>query len=558
MSDIDEPGEEKWEVQLLKEEPEEKQHSEEQEQEVVTVEADIVDVNKKWYGVPPKGEQPLPLKYDYVLLIWIVIVIEILIWAVYRYTTAPYFESFGTMMFYTVHIIAAPTIHLIPIIIFWRYFRKEKGMPFVFTKKLLMSGVIVGFIGAIIWRLWQQFSYDTIAGAAGGTVPGTLTFLNLLDPPLLFSLMTFVHFFVVGPVEELEFRSFAQDQASRVLPNWQALFFSSVLFGCSHIPIALFVYQFPPHIFVAALFGWISAGFVFGALYIWSRNIFACIVMHGMGNWQLSVYYFTSTGAQIDPINYAMVDIATTIVADASMIILFFLIHKYYWQPHRRGEPAFGGIFQSLQNFVHEHDFERKPVVTTMAFLVAFCMIIGGTIMGIAYAFGATELSGGETEAEGTDVSHLESLEEFSETEIGSSSLNEGDSEAITFNSKPDKYIKGVNVKLTWMDEPDGGGILIPYENQPDTFSITINGPNATEDGSASNSHGAEGSLTVELAFTLEDISKITSEDEEYEVSITVTMEDAGDQESPTGLRGEVDNGNSYDYEIEIVWVGKE
>lgn len=518
-----------------------------------------VQEQEKWFGVPPKGEQPLPDKGKYVLLILAIIVIEICIWAVYRNFSAPYIRPFGSLKFYIAHIIAAPTIHLIPILIFWRYYRKERGIPFVFTKKLIMSSIIVGFVGAIIWRLLEQFSYDGLTGMAGGTVPETLTFFYQLDTPILFSVMTFVQFFVVGPVEELEFRSFAQDQTARVLPNWQALIFSSVLFGCSHIPIALFVYRFPPHVFVAALFGWISAGLVFGVLYIYSRNIFACIVMHGMGNWQLSVFYFASTETAMDPTSYVIVNIATSIIADAIMILIFYLIHRYYWQPHRRGEPAFGGIFSSLQNFVHEHDFERRPIQMTIAVLVVFCVVICGIIMGVTYAFGERDLSklyASPEETKGVEVSHLESLVESVEIESDSGYLNEGDSVPFEFKSATDKYLRDVKVAVTWTDEPDSGRILIQYENQPDTFSVAINGPNASASDSGSNPRNGQGEITAQLSFSLEEISQITATDgEEYEVNVTITLDQAGDQESPSGLVGENDLGNDYDYKIEIVWL---
>jgi membrane protease YdiL (CAAX protease family) len=353
--------------------------------------------DNKWFGVPPKGERPLPGKWNYVLIVVGIIFLEIAIWAVYRYTTAPLFVGFGTELFYLAHIIAAPTIHIIPILLFWKFLRKERGLPFVFTKKLLMSGVIVGFVGAIIWRFLEEVIYDGVAGAAGGTVPGTFTFFNLMDSSTmtLLALMTFVHFFIVGPVEELEFRGFAQDQAARVIPNWQALMLSSVLFGCSHIPIAVFVYKFPPHIFVVALIGWMSAGVVFGALYMWSRSIFACIVMHGMGNWQLSVFYFQSTAliGGMDSFTTVLVGTVSSVIADAIMILIFFLIHKFYWQPHRRGDPAFGGIFLKLQDFVHEHDFERKPVQITGAILIAFMVVVCAMLMGVTSALGETDLS---------------------------------------------------------------------------------------------------------------------------------------------------------------------
>jgi membrane protease YdiL (CAAX protease family) len=519
----------------------------------------IVEDNK-WFGVPPVGERPLPPKWIYVLMVFGIMALEIAIWGVYRYFSAPLFVGFGTELFYLVHIIAAPTIHIVPILLFWRYFRKESGLPFVFTKKLIMSGVIVGFGLAIIWRFMEEVSYDVFAGAAGGTVPGTFTFFNLMDSSTitLLALMTFVHFFIVGPVEELEFRSFTQDQASRVLPNWQALIFSSVLFGCSHIPIALFVYQFPPHIFVVAFLGWISAGFVFGVLYIYSRNILACIVMHGMGNWQLSVFYFQSTEliGGMDSFTAVAVGTASSILADAIIIVLILLIHKYYWQPHRRGEPAFGGIFLKVQNFIHDHDFNDKSIKSTATILIPFIVLIMMLCMGITAAFGETDLSKFTTLAQedtgGGGLGELDSFVEDSENLTGGGMLNEGQSETITISSELDKYIKEVKVTLTWTDEPDN----TPLENQPDTFSVTITGPDGSDSSSGSNAIGSTAIITAEFGFTISEVAELISTDEdEYGIECVITMEEAGNQEGPFGLYENPDDGNNYTYTVEIIWL---
>jgi membrane protease YdiL (CAAX protease family) len=517
----------------------------------------------KWFGVPPNGERPLPPGSTYVLEIFGIMVLEIFIWAIYRYTTAPYLAGFGTELFYIIHIIAAPTIHLIPIILYWRYKRKERGLPFVFTKKLIMSAVIVGFVAAIMWRVLQEFVYDGMAYAAGGVVSGSFTFFNLMDSStiMLLSLMTFVHFFIVGPVEELEFRSFAQDQAARIIPNWQAVMFSSVLFGCSHIPIALFVYQFPPEVFFVALLGWISAGVVFGVLYMWSRNIFACIVMHGMGNWQLSIFYFQSTeiiGA-LGTTTYVVIGVASTLVVDGIMILFFYLVHKYYWQPHRRGEPAFGGMFQNLQNFIHEHDFENKPLKLTAIYLVGFIVVTGAIIVVATHALGETDLSKFSTsqveDEGGGGLGGLESYVETPEILTGSGNLDEGQSETIPLSSEPDKYIKAVTVTITWTDEDDIRYGLRTYENEPDTFSVRITGPNSSASETGSNQHGSEGTISTTLTLSLEEIAELVSEENEnYEMLIEITMVEAGDLFT-TGLIGFTDTGNSYEYEIEIIWL---
>jgi membrane protease YdiL (CAAX protease family) len=517
--------------------------------------------DNKWFGVPPVGQRPLPPKEIYVLMVLGIIALEIGIWAVYRAISAPLFAGYGTMFFFLIHIIAAPMIHLIPIILFWKFFRRERGLPFTFTKKLIMSGVIVGFVLAIIWRFLEEVSYDVFAGAAGGTVPGTFTFFNLMDANTItiLALMTFVHFFIVGPVEELEFRSFAQDQAARVIPNWQALIFSSVLFGCSHIPIAVFVYQFPPHIFVVAFLGWISAGFVFGVLYIYSRNILACIVMHGMGNWQLSIFYFQSTQiiGGMDSFTTVAVGTASSILADAIIILLILFIHKYYWQPHRKGEPALGGVFLKIQNFIHDHDFNDKPLKSTGPVLVAFIVVIMMLCVGITAAFGETDRSKFSTfsqeDSGGSNLDDLDSYLESPENVTGGGYLDEGTSTSETISSELDEYIKEVKVTLTWTDEPDTRYFLRTYENEPDTFSVSINAPNASVSKSASNVHGEQGMVETELSFSIEEIAEIISEEvSNYTFTVEITMVEAGDSFT-TGAVGFTDFGNDYEYEMEII-----
>jgi membrane protease YdiL (CAAX protease family) len=514
----------------------------------------------KWFGVGPKGEKPLPGKFfglvrmPYVLQVFLIIVIEIGIWAIYRKATASYFEGFGTFQMYAFHIVFAPTIHLIPIILFWKYSQRETGLPFVFTKKLLMTGVLIGFMAAIIWRVLEEFSYDALAGAAGGTVPGTFAFWNMLETPTLFAIMTFTHFFIVGPVEELEFRGFTQDQAARVLPNWKAVVFSSVLFGCSHIPIAIFLYQFTAIEFVVALFGWITAGAVFGCLYMWSRNIFACIVMHGMGNWQLSVFYFSSVqliGGMSGTMT-VVVGTVSSIISNAIIILIFYLIHKYYWEPHRRGEPAFGGRFKALQNYFYNHDFERKPLQSTIiqssVIIVVICAILMGAAAGAGNPNYFTEgfvFAMPVTEESSSD---FESLVELEEIQSDSSYLDEGMSEMISLRSEEDKLIMEITITLTWTDEDDIQRVRT-WENNPDTFAVTITCLNQTATAEASNVHGQQGTVTTTLTLAESDISPLYDEGSTYEATIEITMVEAGNLLT-TGLIGYTDAGNDYTYEI--------
>jgi membrane protease YdiL (CAAX protease family) len=502
------------------------------------------------------------------------------LWAVYRYITGVVLKlDFGEPLFYFLHIIAAPTFHLTPIFVFWWMFWKEptyfecrqrgetvvnsikKSFPFVITKKLLLSGMIIGFIAAIVWRLLEEFLFIGFAGAAGATIPETFTFLNIMETLDMILLMTLVMYFVVGPVEEIQFRGFAYDQIARATPRWFAVLLSSILFGCSHIPIAIFVYELEGPAFVAALYSWIAAGVTFAVLYMYSRQIFAVIVMHGMGNWQLSIYYYAiGIDENINPITLMGIEIAVATIANGIMILLFFLINEFYWQPHRRGEPAFGGIFMGLQTYIRDHDFNRKTLTQTFTVAIVFMFLISAIIMGLAGAFGIIPPdSDDESDSGNENWVNVENMEETPEQVMGSEYLNEGVTTTLTYDSEPGSvYIRSVSVTLTWTDETSQ---YPRFTNEPDTFSITISGLNGTTPitTEASNPTGGTGTVSADYSLSLDDIQDaVDNQADNYTVSVEITMVEAGDYEKTSNLPGAYyynDFGNQYDYTIDIIWL---
>jgi hypothetical protein len=281
--------------------------------------------------------------------------------------------------------------------------------------------------------------------------------------------------------------------------------------------------------------------------------------MHGMGNWQLSIFYFQSTEliGGMDSFTAVAVGTVSSVIADAIIIVFFYFVHRYYWQPHRRGEPAFGGKFIKLQNFIHDHDFNDKPITTTSAILAAFCVVIMVMLMGVTAALGETDLSKLSTAIQedtgGNELGKLDSFMELSENLTGTGMLNEGQSDTIAVTSGLDKYISKITVTMTWTDEPDN----TPYENQPDTFSVTITGPNSSDEISGSNAIGGSGTITKEFGFTYSEVAElISTEGDEYGITCLITLEEAGNQEGPfIGLFEQEDSQNAYDYTVEIIWL---
>jgi hypothetical protein len=370
--------------------------------------------------------------------------------------------------------------------------------------------------------------------------------------------MTFVMFFIVGPVEEFEFRSFVHDQSQRVLPKYQALIFSSVFFGLSHIPIALFIYKLPLVDFIFAEISWMTAGAVFGALYMWSRNIFACIVMHGIGNWQLSVFFWQShtLGAGLTHTESMIVSLVTSIVANAALIMVFYLIHKFYWEPQRRGEAAFGGRLFSIQSFVFNHDNGQRKVPFTAAIIVGVTLLLLTSMVGGTLTIGTDDYSPLAPEVKvkekGTlDLSLYETSAEVMSEEVPY--INEGATFEKTIPSSETRIAKKVKMTIFWADEtdPPGRPRIRPYTNQPDTFSLTLTDGNRSMTEQASNPTGAEGRVTLELTVNE---TEIIDQIGNYTIRGTITMVDSGIW-TTIGILGLTDGGNTCSLQIEVEYL---
>jgi membrane protease YdiL (CAAX protease family) len=525
----------------------------------------------KWYGIPPKGDLPMEEhrvlsdlgkggRWRFAIELIVLILIEMTIWGVYRYITASYLEGFGTIKFNLFHIFFAPTLALTPIILYWKLWRKEKGLPWKFHRRNIFTGIIMGLVFGVLWRISEMFVYDLIGGAAGTYKFGTLDFYSQIPSltVITYLLMTFTQFFVVGPVEEMEFRGFLHDQESRAMPQWAALIISSVLFGMSHIPIALFVYKMTPWQLVVAEIGWMSAGAAFGAMYILSRNLWACIVMHGIGNWVLSIFFFSS---QLDPAGYTFtkdlyVGTATSLINNALFVGIFYLFFRFYWRPRLEGHSPLKGALAGLDRIIVSFDHKHRSIPQTMGVLVVFWIMILGTILGITYAAGETNIA----KVYGIEIEVMPAYD-FSkytvttESQPGTGELAEGESQEISLASSPDKLISTVTVTLTWTDEPDQRIRLRQYENTPDSFGLSIDGPNSNLSTSTSgeNPTGGQGMPQVSIAVPEEALAETM----EANYTVTITMESAGMYLPAVGpgVIGYVDDGNAYEYTIDVEYM---
>jgi hypothetical protein len=101
--------------------------------------------------------------------------------------------------------------------------------------------------------------------------------------------------------------------------------------------------------------------------------------------------------------------------------------------------------------------------------------------------------------------------------------------------------------------------MYVVYQNQPDTFSVTVSGLNLSESASGENPQGGQGSISTRLSFTNENITNaIENENDNYPVDIEITLEDAGGYFRRFGAIGITDPENDFEYTLDIVWLTTE
>lgn len=132
-----------------------------------------------------------------------------------------------------------------------------------------------------------------------------------------------------------------------------------------------------------------------------------------------------------------------------------------------------------------------------------------------------------------------------------SGDLDEGNSVDFPVTME-EENIRFVNATITWMDEPDIRRIR-NYENQPDTFTLTISAFNQTISNTGSNTHGSEGSVTASLELSDEDMLNNGTN----QFVVTVTLDQCGIYTPGIGpgLIGLTDNSNSFDLSIEYTYL---
>jgi hypothetical protein len=152
-----------------------------------------------------------------------------------------------------------------------------------------------------------------------------------------------------------------------------------------------------------------------------------------------------------------------------------------------------------IQDFIHDHDFERKPIVITTVLLIAFIMVTCGMLMGLTAAFGETDYS-----KLSTHVLEDSGGEEVEEETPWQYELAVDDSYSETLLLPSGGTVKNPGVTVAYHDFEVPENSTLGFFNvtvsgtavRPD-FDLYIYGPDGEEVASAAT-EAAEESLKIE------------------------------------------------------------
>lgn len=124
--------------------------------------------------------------------------------------------------------------------------------------------------------------FQGFVGLEVGAIVGIVEYLVLRPQPILTGaspLKVFLYTFIVmgvmvGVAEELLFRGLLQGSLERVMPVWQAIGISSIMFGLMHVG-----WMNPLEVLLAY-----GAGVAFGCLALATDSLIAPVTAHGFGN----------------------------------------------------------------------------------------------------------------------------------------------------------------------------------------------------------------------------------------------------------------------------------
>jgi membrane protease YdiL (CAAX protease family) len=517
------------------------------------------------------GERPIEDRWRYAGEVVGVFFVWLAIWAVYRYTRT--ISGVDETFLGPILSVVAPVVVTLSLpLIWWRYRRREWGLPFLITRRNLFSSILVACVAVVVFFVFYFFSYPVLLALVGADVEGDLTFwadwrafgLSWLVGTTLFYMI------IVGPVEELFHRGFVQDQINRAFSAWFGILVASVVFVLGHVPIDFMVYQ-------VDLAGWglrwlSSFPFAVGAgvFYHWSRNIWGVAVYHGLYDLFLSLsrIEYGLVGPDL-PYSTWYLLFAVWFLAELVILVAFsYAGYRLLWKGDRpAGSLGFRvigvsdaspgkGTLQSAYAFLASRrivgiakrvDRSRGHTREVLSLAVIGIVIFGN--LAISGALGQVpdfSAGGGNGPGNGIDGS-LETLPLKTEHAY----VYDRTTEEYAYELGTERRYAYINVTLSWVDEAPP----FRFTNEPDTLKAELFLDDGEEyvllaSDSSSGDDTSGGSVTLQWSAGRPMRG--------HAVMVSVTAVECGPLVpiiNIGGIRERPDNGNTFDMATELVMV---
>lgn len=525
----------------------------------------------QWGGLPPVGERPIDNRRRYLYEVVGVFGAWLVIWAAYRWAR----EASGaddTVLGPILSILAPVVVSFSLPYIWWRYRRRERGIPFLVTRRNTFSSILVACIAVAVFFVFFFVSYPVLIALMGVEVEGDLTFWAdwRAHGGAWLLATTLFYMVIVGPVEELFHRGFVQDQINRVYAPWLGILVASTVFVLGHVPIDFMVYKIE---FAGWGLRWLSSfpfAVAMGLFYHWSRNIWGVAVYHGLYDLFLSLsrVEFGAAGPELTYGGWYLM-YAVWFLGELLIILVFsYAAYRILWKRDRpmgslgfwvRGvsdaRPGPGIVARvhsllasrRLVDLARRVDRSRGHTREVLSLALIGLLILGN--LGISGALGVVPVfddGGGNGPGPGPK-GRLVTLP----LEAEHAYVYEGTTEDYAFQQGDPRWYAYVNVTLTWVDEAPP----LRFSNEPDTLHLEVYVDDGEElvllgQDRASGNDVAGGAVTVNW------FSDVRVRGEAILVSVTAV--ECGDMVpfvSIGGLRDRADNGNSFDLVAELTVV---
>ena len=527
----------------------------------------------QWGGLPPVGEQPIDDRRQYVVEVVGVFFAWLVIWAAYRYAR----EASGaddTVLGPVLSVLAPVIVSFSLPYIWWRYRRRERGIPFLITRRNTFSSILVACIAVTVFFMFFFVSYPVLIALMGVEVEGDLTFWADWRAHGAAWLIgtTLFYMVIVGPVEELFHRGFVQDQINRVYAPWFGILVASTVFVLGHVPIDFMVYKIELAGWGLRWLGSFPFAIGMGVFYHWSRNIWGVAVYHGLYDLFLSLsrVEYGAVGPELSYGGWYLMYAVWFLGELLIIVVLSYAAYRILWKRNRpQGSLGFWvrGISDArpgpgivarvhsllasrrLVDLARRVDRSRGHTREVLSLGVVVLLILGN--LGISGALGVVPVldNGGGGGSGPGPKGGLETLPLAAEHAY----VYEETTEEYAYQQGTERWYAYVNVTLTWVDEAPP----LRFTNEPDTLLLEVYLDDGVElvplgQDSASGNDVAGGAVTINW------FSDVHLKGEGILVSVTAV--ECGNMVpifNFGGLRERADNGNSFDLVVEMTVVSE-